>query len=980
MKLLVLAQTPPPLHGQSLMVQTLLEGLRGTPEIELFHVNLGLSRDSKDIGRWRPGKLFALLAACREACRLQKEHGPMALYYVPAPAKHGALYRDWLVMLYCRRHFAQLILHWHAVGLGEWLKQPTRFLERWITRRLFGRIDLSLVLSPELSADTLLLDPRHTRCVRNGIADPGDRARGVARERGPQCELLYLGLCTESKGIFDLLNALTIANACHPRGFRLTVAGGFASSEEENRFYAAAARHGEAVRYVGFADEPAKRALLSSADVFCFPTRYPHEGQPLVLIEAMAYDLPIVATQWRTLSEMLPSRDTWWAEPGQPMALADAICEARQAPQPAGAVRDHFLRYFTREQHLLTLKDALLSIRIAGMPRENASALPVDPAPEEVEIARTPAATHAPLPDLAIAVVAIRPPVSAAARAESLHPITIRTEPERLWRGDESAAPLVAELPVARAPRALPSSCAVTGRRPDEEPASAQDRPAPPSVFTPLLRVEPRRPPSPSPVSLPNKMSESPPPPQEPVPAMSVEPPASDAAPPDVLPTLEASTPKADPEGRSARQGFLWLVSGRVLRAGVSLVVGVWTARYLGPVDYGILNSALAIGFILWACTGLGLESIVRQEIVRRPAHAPVILGTCMALRVLAGALGYGLLLAFSSIHSETVRAVWLVGGLIVFSNIPLSIDYWFQAKLQLKLSTLAQNTAFVLIAILRVALVVSHAPVIWFAAAMVIEGIVGALLLFFGYAKVAPAEDTFGWDTSLARNWLRACWPLAAAALLTLTFTHLTQILLVWLSTAEEAGRYAAAARLFELGAFVLTASVMTQVPHLTRAREASEVAGAEASQRTFSTVARLAWIFALGFAVAAPLLVFGFFGRGYQGAESAIRLLGFALVPYGLGLVRHECWIASNHTGRLLIANCVGAALSVALGVACIPRWGATGASTATAVSMTVAHLFMTSYWRDSRGLARQQWAAAGALDFWRRFGGKSRTTPSP
>ena len=64
MKLLVLAQTPPPLHGQSQMVRTLVDGLpaHGLP---LHHVNLRLSRDHADIGRWRPGKLLAVLAAIR---------------------------------------------------------------------------------------------------------------------------------------------------------------------------------------------------------------------------------------------------------------------------------------------------------------------------------------------------------------------------------------------------------------------------------------------------------------------------------------------------------------------------------------------------------------------------------------------------------------------------------------------------------------------------------------------------------------------------------------------------------------------------------------------------------------------------------------------------------------------------------------------------------------------------------------------------
>ena len=62
MKLLVLASTPPPVHGQSVMVAAAVRGLP-TDGIELEHVDLKLSRDAADIGRWQPGKLLRLLDA-----------------------------------------------------------------------------------------------------------------------------------------------------------------------------------------------------------------------------------------------------------------------------------------------------------------------------------------------------------------------------------------------------------------------------------------------------------------------------------------------------------------------------------------------------------------------------------------------------------------------------------------------------------------------------------------------------------------------------------------------------------------------------------------------------------------------------------------------------------------------------------------------------------------------------------------------------
>ena len=51
MKLLVFAHVPPPFHGQSFMVQQLLDELRSGDDqsIEIFHVNSRLSKEVDDI-------------------------------------------------------------------------------------------------------------------------------------------------------------------------------------------------------------------------------------------------------------------------------------------------------------------------------------------------------------------------------------------------------------------------------------------------------------------------------------------------------------------------------------------------------------------------------------------------------------------------------------------------------------------------------------------------------------------------------------------------------------------------------------------------------------------------------------------------------------------------------------------------------------------------------------------------------------------
>jgi glycosyltransferase involved in cell wall biosynthesis len=362
MKLIVLAQTPPPVHGQSLMVQTLAEGLPAHG-IEVHHVNLPLSRDAADIGRFRWGKLFTLLGACFRVYRIRRKfEGPITLYYVPAPAKRGALLRDWLAMLLCRPIRGRLVLHWHAVGLGHWLETHAGFLTRSLSRFFLGRADLALVLDDALATDAAFFDARQTLIVPNGIVDPGAPPARPPRNPAEPCKLLYLAACSEEKGLFELVEAVALAHARQPGSFRLTVAGAFASREDEQRFRLVAAQLGSSIFYHGFAGEQAKHALMREADIFCFPTHYPHEGQPLVLMEALAHDLPIVTTRWRAIPTMLPAAHTWIVQPGRPSLLADALFDARSSPRPGGASRRFYLENFTAGRHLATLSAALRSL------------------------------------------------------------------------------------------------------------------------------------------------------------------------------------------------------------------------------------------------------------------------------------------------------------------------------------------------------------------------------------------------------------------------------------------------------------------------------------------------------------------------------------------------------------------------------------------------------------------------------------------
>ena len=129
-----------------------------------------VSDDLEDVGSCRPQKFIRLFKCILQAWWLRLRHGPMAFYYVPAPAKRSAIMRDWVVMALCRPLFPELILHWHAYGLGEWAELG-RDWQRRLTRLALGKADLSIVLNNYNKRDAEVFAPKRIEVVPNGIAD-----------------------------------------------------------------------------------------------------------------------------------------------------------------------------------------------------------------------------------------------------------------------------------------------------------------------------------------------------------------------------------------------------------------------------------------------------------------------------------------------------------------------------------------------------------------------------------------------------------------------------------------------------------------------------------------------------------------------------------------------------------------------------------------------------------------------------------------
>src|ERR1700731_736636 len=123
------------------------------PNLRVFHVDAKLSSNLEAIRKFQFWKVFRLLVYCAQGYFHRFVNRADTLYYVPAPGLRAAVYRDWIVMFFCRPVFKKIIFHWHAAGLGEWLGTGANKWEQKVTYCLLNDADLSIVLSEFARAD-----------------------------------------------------------------------------------------------------------------------------------------------------------------------------------------------------------------------------------------------------------------------------------------------------------------------------------------------------------------------------------------------------------------------------------------------------------------------------------------------------------------------------------------------------------------------------------------------------------------------------------------------------------------------------------------------------------------------------------------------------------------------------------------------------------------------------------------------------------
>ncbi|WP_374238292.1 glycosyltransferase family 4 protein [Mycobacterium sp. PSTR-4-N] len=325
-EVLVVGQTPPPWHGQAVAVQALVDA--EFEKVRLHLIRMDFSRDSEDVGRFQWRKLPRLPLLVIKIWRFQFRARCETLYYPPGGTTATAVLRDIFILLLCRPLFRRVVFHCHAGGFAE-VAERTKIPIRWLARAAYSRPNVLIQLTEKSPPDGIAVNAKSVAIVPNGLPDDG--IRYSPRFRSPSdsdaIRLLFVGAVSESKGVMVLLEACEILRASGVK-FALRIVGRFKSADFERdcRDFIGTRNLENEIDLAGVLTGDLKWEAFCNSDIFCFPSHYEAENQPLVVLEAMEFGLPVVATDWRGISTMVSHGRTGFITGiRDPIAIAHCI-------------------------------------------------------------------------------------------------------------------------------------------------------------------------------------------------------------------------------------------------------------------------------------------------------------------------------------------------------------------------------------------------------------------------------------------------------------------------------------------------------------------------------------------------------------------------------------------------------------------------------------------------------------------------------
>jgi len=311
-RILLIGPLPPPTGGDTRHFATLVRDLGRAARFSVKVVNT--SRGPRHSSLW-----LNLRTLVRALCAVVAHRGQVDILSFHA-SNRGMVFAGPLLIMLGKMLGLPTIVRLFGGSFGDYYLRASRLM-RSIIRRTILSADVVLLQTQRAIGQLQAEASGRLEWFSTYIDHPSPRraqsANAVEPERQSCNRFVFLGHMWRSKGIETMLEAAQRL----PPGCELDMYGAPDEYKPETLTQRGAGR----VHYRGLLTHAQVEAALWDYDCLVLPTHHPSEGYPGVIAEAFAHGLPVIATNWLAIPEIVDGTCGVLIPPHDATAFVDAI-------------------------------------------------------------------------------------------------------------------------------------------------------------------------------------------------------------------------------------------------------------------------------------------------------------------------------------------------------------------------------------------------------------------------------------------------------------------------------------------------------------------------------------------------------------------------------------------------------------------------------------------------------------------------------
>lgn len=379
-----------------------------------------------------------------------------------------------------------------------------------------------------------------------------------------------------------------------------------------------------------------------------------------------------------------------------------------------------------------------------------------------------------------------------------------------------------------------------------------------------------------------------------------------------------------------------WIIGGQIYHMILAFAVGLLTARYLGPSNYGLINyAATYTSFFSSFCT-LGINSVIVKNFVDYPDEEGLAIGSAIIMRTVSSFLSVIMMFCITIIADKGERTTHIVIFLCsigVIFQVMDTLNYWFQAKLQSKFAAIATLISYTVVSIYKVWLLITGKSVEWFAVSTSLDYFVVAVVLLIMYKKHNGPK--FAFSVKKAKEIFLSSYHFILAGLMVSIYGSTDRFMLKQMINETEVGYYSTAVSICNTWVFILSAIIDSLYPVILQSFGQDKKKFERKNRQLYAIVFYISVSVSIFFSIFATPIVTILYGSQYLPAASALRVVTWYTAFSYLGVARNAWMVCYNRQNYLKYLYIGATITNVIMNALMIPKGGATGAAMASLIT---------------------------------------------